>query len=216
MKCIVISLFPEMFESYFEHSMMLKAKKQGLLNLEVMNLRDFGVGPRKQVDDTIYGGGDGMLLKPEPVVASIEAARTKLPNAKVYLMSPRGRLFNQQFAEELADGPQDLILVCGRYEGFDERIRDYVDGSICIGTYVVTGGELPAMMVIDAVTRLIPGVLGGEASAEIESFSNGANLEFPQYTKPTEFRGKKVPDVLKSGNHGEIKKWRQKHSKELQ
>lgn len=215
MNVIVISLFPEMFESYFEHSMMLKAKKQGTLNLEVMNLRDFGLGPRKQVDDTVYGGGDGMLLKPEPVVAAIESAKEKLPAAKVYLMSPRGRVFNQEFAQELSNKPEDVILVCGRYEGFDERIRDYVDDGICIGPYVVTGGELPAMMVVDAVVRLLPGVLGGETSAEVESFSDGRNLEFPQYTKPDDFRGKKVPAVLKSGNHGEIDKWRKSKSSSL-
>lgn len=207
MKVIVISLFPEMFESYFEHSMMLKAKKNGHLDLKIINLREFGIGPRKQVDDTVYGGGDGMLLKPEPVVAAIEAACENLPNAKVYLLSPRGRTFNQKFAQELSK-EEELILVCGRYEGFDERIRKYVEGSICIGNYVLTGGELPAMSVIDAVVRLIPGVLGGETSAEVESFSHGDNLEFPQYTRPDKFRGDTVPDILKSGNHAEIEKWR--------
>ncbi|HIA91882.1 TPA: tRNA (guanosine(37)-N1)-methyltransferase TrmD [Candidatus Saccharibacteria bacterium] len=207
MKIFTISLFPEMFESYFEHSMMLKAKKNGHLELEVVNLRDFGLGPRKQVDDTVYGGGDGMLLKPEPVVAAIEYAKEKLPKAKAYLMSPRGRTFNQKFAQELSR-EAELILVCGRYEGFDERIREFVDGSICIGNYVLTGGELPAMSVIDAAVRLIPGVLGGEASAEIESFSHGDNLEYPQYTRPDEFRGLTVPEILKSGNHAAVEKWR--------
>ena len=201
-----------MFESYFEHSMMLKAKKNGQLKLEIINLRDFGIGPRKQVDDTVYGGGDGMLLKPEPVVAAIEAALKKLPKAKAYLMSPRGRIFDQAFAKELSV-EEELILICGRYEGFDERIRDFVDGSICIGNYVLTGGELPAMSIVDAVVRLIPGVLGGDQSAEIESFSEGNNLEFPQYTRPENFRGIRVPDVLKSGNHAEIEVWRNKNMK---
>lgn len=216
MKVTVITLFPGMFESYFEHSMMLKAQKSGHLELDVINLRDFGLGPRKQVDDTPYGGGDGMVLRPEPVVAAIEYAQSlskkhKVKSTKTVLMSPQGATFAQAKARDLSE-LEHIVLVCGRYEGFDERIRAYVDEEISVGDYVLTGGELPAMTVIDATVRLIPGVLGGEASAEIESFSDGETLEYPQYTKPDEFRGEKVPDILKSGNHGEIAKWRQQQA----
>lgn len=205
MKISVITLFPEMFDSYFDHSMMLKARNNDYLDLEIINLRDFGLGPRKQVDDTPYGGGDGMVLRPEPVVEAIESCKTD--DSKVFLMTPQGQTFTQPKAQELSSF-EHIILVCGRYEGFDERIRGYVDEELSVGNYVLTGGELPAMTVIDATVRLIPGVLGGDQSAEVESFSHGQSLEYPQYTKPNEFRGQKVPDVLKSGNHGEIAQWR--------
>lgn len=194
-----------MVEGYFEHSMMRKAQEQNLLKLEIVNLRDFGLGPRKTVDDTPYGGGDGMVLRPEPVVDAIEHARTE--NSLVLLMSPQGKMFKQSKAQELS-GQEHLIFVCGRYEGFDERIRNYIDEEISIGEYVLTGGELPAMVIADAAVRLIPGVLGGESSADIESYADGKTLEYPQYTKPDVFRGEAVPDVLKSGHHAEIKKWR--------
>jgi tRNA (guanine37-N1)-methyltransferase len=208
MKIQVISLFPDMFAGVLETSMLFKAKDKGIVEYEYINLRDFGLGPRKTVDDTPYGGGDGMLLKPEPLVAAIESAKSKSPSAKVILMTPRGERFAQAKAQSLADANQGLIFVCARYEGYDERVTDYVDEQISIGDYVLTGGELPAMVVIDSVVRLIPGVLGGETSAEIESFSDGKTLEFPQYTRPEEFRGKKVPDVLLSGHHAQIAKWR--------
>lgn len=214
MKLQIISLFPEMFPPVLETSMLFKAKDKGLVEYGYINLRDYGLGKRKTVDDTPYGGGDGMLLKPEPLVAAIEAANAKcqMPNAKVILMTPRGERFTQAKARELAK-MDNLILVCARYEGYDERVTAYVDEQISIGDYVLTGGELPAMVVTDAVVRLIPGVLGGEKSAEIESFSDGQTLEFPQYTRPEEFRGVKVPDVLLTGHHAEIQKWRQASSK---
>lgn len=212
MKIQVISLFPEMFPAVLETSMLFKAKDKGLVSYGYINLRDYGLGPRKTVDDTPYGGGDGMLLKPEPLVAAIEDAKKQSPNAQVVLLTPRGERFAQAKAQSLATAEQDLVFVCARYEGYDERVTDYVDQQISIGDYVLTGGELPAMVVIDAVVRLIPGVLGGENSAEIESFSDGKTLEFPQYTRPKEFRGKKVPPVLLSGNHAEIEKWRQAES----
>ncbi len=214
MKIQVISLFPEMFAGVLETSMLFKAKDKGIVEYHYINLRDFGHGPRKTVDDTPYGGGDGMLLKPEPLVAAIEAAKSKVqsPKSKVILLTPRGKRFNQAKARELADANDDLIFVCARYEGYDERVVDYVDEQISIGDYVLTGGELPAMVVIDSVVRLIPGVLGGEQSAEIESFSDGTTLEFPQYTRPEEFRGQKVPNVLLSGHHAEIEKWRKAES----
>jgi tRNA (guanine37-N1)-methyltransferase len=207
MKIQIISLFPEMLRPVMDTSMLWKAQERQLVSYHYINLRDFGLGPRKTVDDTPYGGGDGMLLKPEPLVAAIEAAKKESKNAKVILMTPRGKRFDQAKARELA-GNEGLIIVCARYEGYDERVTEFVDEQISIGDYILTGGELPAMVVIDAVVRLIPGVLGGEKSSEIESFSDGNNLEFPQYTRPEDFRGLKVPEVLLSGNHAEIEKWR--------
>jgi tRNA (guanine37-N1)-methyltransferase len=192
-------------------SMLWKAQDRGILKLEYSNLREFGLGARQTVDDTPYGGGDGMLLKPEPLFAAVEAAKSKAPDARVLLMTPRGKRFKQATAQELSK-QESLIIICGRYEGYDERITTLVDQQISIGDFVLTGGELPAMMIIDAVTRLIPGVLGGETSAEIESFTDGTTLEFPQYTRPEDFRGMKVPPVLLNGNHAEIAKWRAENS----
>lgn len=208
----VITLFPEMFTGVFENSMMWKAQKDAIVKLSTVGLRDFGLGPRKQVDDMPYGGGDGMLLKPEPLFAAVEQAKINDPSAKVLLMTPRGERWKQATAQSYADNEHGYIFICGRYEGYDERILELVDAEISVGDYVLTGGELPAMTIIDSIVRLIPGVLGGESSAEIESFSDGETLEFPQYTRPAEFRGMKVPDVLLSGNHGEIAKWRQANS----
>ena len=208
----VITLFPEFVESFFTTSMMWKAHKENLVEFSTVNLRDFGLGPRKTVDDTPYGGGDGMLLKPEPLFAAVEAARTIDPTAKVLLMTPRGQRWKQATAQSYADAEHGYIFICGRYEGYDERVVSLVDEQISVGDYVLTGGELPAMTIIDSIVRLIPGVLGGAASAEIESFSDGETLEFPQYTKPSEFNGMKVPDVLLSGNHALIAKWREENS----
>lgn len=207
-KIQVITLFPNMFTNIFEGSMMWKAQKEGIVELSTVDLREFGLGPRKQVDDTPYGGGDGMLLKPEPLFAAVEHAKQKSPEAKVFLMTPRGARWKQSTAQAWADGGEDMIFICGRYEGYDERIVSLVDEQVSVGDYVLTGGELPAMTIIDSVVRLIPGVLGGEMSAQIESFSDGETLEFPQYTRPEEFNGMRVPDVLLSGHHGEIAKWR--------
>jgi tRNA (guanine37-N1)-methyltransferase len=208
----VVTLFPEMFSGVFENSMMWKAQKDKIVELSTINLRDFGQGPRRQVDDTPYGGGDGMLLMVEPLWKAVEAAKANDPTAKVLLMTPRGKRWKQSLAREYADAEQGYIFICGRYEGYDERVLALVDEEISVGDYVLTGGELPAMTIIDSIVRLIPGVLGGEASAEIESFSDGETLEFPQYTRPEEFNGMKVPDVLLSGHHGEIAKWRQQNS----
>jgi tRNA (guanine37-N1)-methyltransferase len=212
MKIQIISLFPEMFPGVLETSMLYKAQDKGIVEYSYINLRDFGLGPRKTVDDTPYGGGDGMLLKPEPLVAAIEHAKQISPDARVILPTPRGKRFVQTDAQQLATDNKDLIFVCARYEGYDERVTAYVDQQISIGDYVLTGGELPAMVIIDAAVRLIPGVLGGEKSAEIESFSHGQNLEYPQYTRPEEFRGSKVPDVLLSGHHAQIEAWRKQQS----
>ncbi len=192
--------------------MLWKAQDKAIVKLTTVDLREFGLGPRRQVDDTPYGGGDGMLLKPEPLFTAVEAAKQKDPAAQVLLMTPRGERWKQSLAQELADDERGLILICGRYEGYDERITALVDRQISVGDYVLTGGEIPAMSVVDSVTRLIPGVLGGEQSAIIESFSDGETLEFPQYTRPVEFRGVKVPDVLLSGNHGDIAVWRKANS----
>jgi len=212
MRIQIISLFPDMFKPVLETSMLWKAKDKGLVRYEYIDLRQFGLGPRKTVDDTPYGGGDGMLLMVEPLVKAIEAAKKNDPDALVILPTPRGEVYRQSTAKKLAE-QKGLILVCPRYEGYDERITSWIDKQFCIGNYVLTGGEIPAMVVIDSVVRLIPGVLGGEASAEIESFQDDDEaIEFPQYTRPEVFNGMEVPKVLLSGNHAEIEKWRKQHS----
>ncbi|HSX00280.1 MAG TPA: tRNA (guanosine(37)-N1)-methyltransferase TrmD [Patescibacteria group bacterium] len=213
-KVQIITLFPEMFHGALNASMLWKAQDQGAVEFIYIDLRDFGLGPRKQVDDTPYGGGDGMLLKPEPLVAAIEQAKQHDPGAVVLLPTPRGSVYKQSDAKALAASDQGLILVCPRYEGYDERVTAWIDRQYCIGNYVLTGGELPAMIIIDSIVRLLPGVLGGETSADIESFqSDDESIEFPQYTRPEAFRGETVPDVLLSGHHGEIAKWRAEHSR---
>lgn len=209
MKIQIITLFPEMFEGVLNNSMLWKAQDKGLANYEFINLRDFGLGPRRQVDDTPYGGGDGMLLMIEPLIAAMDQAKKNDPQARVMLPTPRGKLYKQSDAKRLADNQTGLIIICPRYEGYDERVLEWVDESFCIGNYILTGGELPAMILIDSVVRLLPGVLGGEASAEIESFqADDKTIEFPQYTRPENFKGRKVPDVLLSGNHAAIEAWR--------
>ena len=215
-KFTVITLFREAIEPYLKASMMWKATEKGLAEFDFVNLRDFGLGPHKSVDDTPYGGGDGMLLRCEPVFAAIESVKEKDPQAKVILPTPVGEIWTQEMARRFArasDVPtKHYIILCPHYEGYDERILSIVDYKISLGKYVLTGGELPALIIIDSIVRLIPGVLGGEQSAEIESFSNGDNLEYPQYTRPEDFRGMRVPEVLLSGNHGAIAKWREEHS----
>jgi len=217
-KFTIITLFREAIEPYLKTSMMWKATEKGLAEFDFVNLRDFGLGPHKSVDDTPYGGGDGMLLRCEPVFNAIESVKLKDPEAKVILPTPVGEIWNQKLAQKMAGlAENDLpashyIILCPHYEGYDERILSIVDYKISLGKYVLTGGELPALIMIDSVVRLIPGVLGGEQSAIIESFSDGDNLEYPQYTRPEDFRGMKVPEILLSGNHGEIAKWREEHS----
>ncbi len=287
-KFTIITLFPEALQPYLDSSMLYKAQQRGIIEVEYVNLRDFGLGPHKSVDDTPYGGGDGMLLRPEPAFAAIESVKAQSPAAKVIMPTPVGQVWNQALAREFAgintestpqtspealeaaimqkcgdtavmvknapegefeaftgkvakiapkpgesallaeksaqnleisgkfepfQGSSDTparhyIIFCPHYEGYDERILTLVDYPISLGNYVLTGGELPALIIIDSVTRLLPGVLGGKTSAEIESFSDGDNLEFPQYTKPAEFRGMKVPEVLLSGHHGKVAEWR--------
>ena len=211
----VITLFPEMTTGVFNNSMMWKAQKDGIVELTTVNLREFGLGPRRQVDDTPYGGGDGMLLMIEPLWKAVEFAKSQDETAKVVLMSPRGQRWKQAKAQKEADDDRGVIFICGRYEGVDERILELVDEQWSVGDFVLTGGELAAMMMIDSIVRLIPGVLGGEKSAEIESFSDGETLEFPQYTRPEEFKGLRVPDVLLSGHHGKIAEWRAEQSRIL-
>lgn len=215
MKIQVITLFPEMFPGVMNASMLFKAQDKKLVEFSYINLREYGLGPRNQVDDTPYGGGDGMLLKPEPLFGAVEHAKSVDPGALVVLMTARGERLRQPKVQELARLP-GLIIICGRYEGYDERITTLVDLQLSVGDYVLTGGEVAAMIVMDSVVRLIPGVLGGEKSAEIESFSDGETLEFPQYTRPEDFRGMKVPEVLLSGNHAAIEAWRREQSLKAQ
>lgn len=201
-----------MFTGVFENSMMWKAQKDGIVQLSTIDLRQFGLGPRRQVDDTPYGGGDGMLLMIEPLWRAVEHAKEQDPTARVAIMTPRGQRWRQSLAQQQADMDHGMIFICGRYEGYDERILELVDLQFSIGDYVLTGGELPAMTIIDSIVRLMPGVLGGATSAEIESFSDGKTLEFPQYTRPEEFNGLRVPEVLLSGHHGRVAEWRAAHS----
>jgi len=214
-KIQIITLFPEMFEGVLNNSMLFKAQDKKLVEFELINLRDFGLGPRKQVDDTPYGGGDGMLLMVEPLYKAIKHAKKNNANSKIILMTPRGERWIQSKAKSWADDVSNLIVVCGRYEGYDERILSLVDKQISIGDYVLTGGELPAMVMIDSIVRLIPGVLGGENSAIDESFSDGETLEYPQYTRPEKFMDMSVPEVLLSGNHAKIAKWRKDNSQKI-
>jgi tRNA (guanine37-N1)-methyltransferase len=212
MKIDVLTLFPAMFAGPLDESIIKRARAAGLLDLKIHNLRDWAHGRHKTVDDRPFGGGPGMLLKPEPLFEAIEALKRK--STRVVLLSPAGRKFNQAIARELA-AQRHLLLVTGHYEGFDERVREKLaDDELSIGDYVLTNGALPAMVVIDAVARLLPGVLGDDESSRDESFSAGRpGLEYPQYTRPAEFRGMKVPEILVSGHHAEIEKWRHEQVK---
>ena len=202
-----------MLSGVFGNSMMWKAQKDGIVELTTIDLREFGLGPRRQVDDAPYGGGDGMLLMVEPLWNAVMAAKQNDPGAKVLLMTPRGQRWRQSTAQEYSEAEHGYIFVCGRYEGYDERILELIDAEVSVGDYVLTGGELPAMTIIDSIVRLIPGVLGGAESASIESFSDGETLEFPQYTRPEDWNGRKVPSVLLSGHHADIAAWRAQNSK---
>ena len=201
-----------MFEVVLGQSMMWKAQDHQIIEFINHDLREYGLGNRRRVDDTPYGGGDGMLLMIEPLLAAVRAAKAIDPTAKVLIMTPRGERWKQATAQSYADSDRGLIFICGRYEGYDERIMSVVDSSFSVGDYVLTGGELPALTIIDSIVRLIPGVLGGETSAVIESFSDGETLEFPQYTRPETYEGMTVPPVLLGGNHAEIAKWRDENS----
>lgn len=211
MKITILTLFPEMYTGFLDGSIIGRAQKNKLIEIETKNLRDWGLGNRKQVDDTPYGGGAGMVLRADIVGAAIGDIKAKSKNIKTILMTPQGLLFNQKKARGLSVFEGDLLLICGHYEGFDERIRDLVDEEISIGDYILTGGELAAAVITDAVVRLMPGVLGKEESHKNESFEQ-VTLEHPHYTKPVEYNGIKVPEVLTSGNHAEISKWRRQEA----
>jgi tRNA (guanine37-N1)-methyltransferase len=209
-KIDVLTLFLAMFAGPLDESIIMRARKKGLLDLNIHQLRDWTHDRHKTVDDKPFGGGPGMLMKPEPLFEAVESLKRE--GTKVILLSPGGRKFTQEIARELSQ-EKDLLLVTGHYEGFDERVREgLADDELSIGDYVLTNGALPAMVVIDAVARLLPGVLGDDASSSDESFSHGL-LEYPQYTRPAEFRGMKVPEVLLNGNHAEIEKWRREQAK---
>jgi tRNA (guanine37-N1)-methyltransferase len=211
MKFDILTLFPGMFGGPFSESIIKRATEEGLIDIRLHDIRAYAADRHKTADDSPYGGGAGMVMKVEPLAACIEAVRKDRPNARVILTSPRGKRFDQALATELA-GEEALLIVCGRYEGVDERVREFfVDDEISLGDFVMTGGELASMVIVDAVSRLIPGVLGSADSAASDSFSDGL-LEYPHYTRPAEFRGSVVPEVLLSGNHGEIAKWRRRQA----
>jgi tRNA (guanine37-N1)-methyltransferase len=212
MKIDVVTIFPEMVEAALAPGVVGRARQAGVLDVAVYNLRDFTTDRHRVVDDVPFGGGPGMVLKPEPLFEAVErlTARRGIPDA-VLLMSPAGTPFTQASARRLAE-MRHLVLLCGRYEGIDERVREHVaTEEISIGDYVLSGGELPALVVIDAVSRLVPGVVGDEQSVEADSFTDGL-LDYPHYTRPAEYRGHKVPDVLTSGHHGEIRRWRRREA----
>jgi tRNA (guanine37-N1)-methyltransferase len=210
MRIDLLTLFPEFFLSPLNQSMLRRAQELGKVEFRVINIRDFAGDRHKVTDDRPFGGGPGMVMKPEPLVAAIRRVREEDPDTKVILLSPAGRLFDQETAGQLAQGPA-LLLLCGHYEGVDERVRHFIDDEISIGDYVLTGGEIPALVVVDAVTRLIPGVLGNEEAAAEESFQTGL-LEYPHYTRPREFEGHPVPEVLLSGDHARIARWRREQA----
>jgi tRNA (guanine37-N1)-methyltransferase len=205
----VVTLFPEMFESPFRGGIIGRAVERGLISIHTHPLREHGLGNYRQVDDTPYGGGSGMVMRPEPIAAAIDAVMAKHPGLWRVLMTPQGEVFNQALVHKLAARTPGILIIAGRYEGIDERVRALVDQEISIGDYVLSGGEVPAMAVIEAAARLLPGVVGNPASLGEESFAADGMLEYPQYTRPEEFRGMRVPEVLLSGDHGKIRVWRE-------
>lgn len=212
MRFDILTIFPDFFESPLKQSILGKAIEKGLIDVSIHNIRDFALDKHNTTDDSPYGGGDGMVMKVEPIVRAVEAVKGSLKSeVKVILTTPQGRQLNQHIAAELAQS-SNLIIICGRYEGVDERVKELVvDMEVSIGDYVLSGGEIPALVIVDAVTRLVPGVLGSDISAGDDSFSEGL-LEYPQYTRPESFRGLTVPDILLSGNHQKVKNWRRRES----
>ncbi|MBI4652900.1 tRNA (guanosine(37)-N1)-methyltransferase TrmD [Candidatus Kuenenbacteria bacterium] len=214
----ILTIFPHIFDSYFNESIIKRGQEKKIIKINFLNIRDYAFDKRKTVDDTPYGGGPGMLMKIEPIYQTLKAfkLKRKTPKQKIILLTPKGKKFDQRMAERLSKLDK-IILICGRYEGIDERVNKLVDEKISIGDYIVTGGEAPAMAIIDAITRLLPGVLGKDASSKVETFSEQGFLEYPQYTRPEIFRmnGKKarVPKILLSGNHKKIKEWRKENVK---
>ncbi|HLG13321.1 MAG TPA: tRNA (guanosine(37)-N1)-methyltransferase TrmD [Blastocatellia bacterium] len=213
MRFDIVTIFPEIFRGVFEFGIVRRAVEGGLIEIHLHDLRDHTYDRHRQIDDRPFGGGAGMVMKPEPLFRAVESITASGGQSRVVLLSPQGRLFNQRVAEEFAK-ERRLVMICGRYEGVDERVAENLaDDEVSIGDYVLSGGEIPAMVVVDAVTRLIPGALGCEQSAEFESFAAGL-LDYPQYTRPADYRGLKVPDVLQSGNHAEIERWRRRKALE--
>ncbi len=212
MKCDIITIFPGIFHAYLSEGMLKRALQKSLIEIEIHNMRDFTGDRHRTVDDYPYGGGSGMVMKPEPFFAAVETLCPDAEKRRVVILSPAGRKFDQEMAMELSQETRRLIFLCGRYEAIDERVRTALaDDEVSIGDYVLTGGELPALVIIDAIVRLIPGVLGDERSAEVESFSWGI-LDYPHFTRPPVFRGLQVPEILLSGNHKNILRWRRKEA----
>jgi len=210
MQIDLLTLFPEFFVSPLSQSMLKRAQDQGALRVRVLNLRDYTPDRHQVADDRPFGGGPGMVMKIEPLVAAIRAVRGEDPATRVFLLSPAGEVFHQDRARELAQ-LSHLLLICGHYEGVDDRLSYYIDGMLSVGDYILTGGEIPALAVLDALARLLPGVLGGEGATEEESFQTGL-LEYPQYTRPRVFEGREVPAVLLEGDHGKIARWRRQEA----
>jgi tRNA (guanine37-N1)-methyltransferase len=204
----VITLFPEMFAA-LDAGLIGRARQSGIISVQAHNLRDHGLGNYRQVDDTPYGGGSGMVMRPEPIASAIDTVMAPRPEMLKILMTPQGERFDQPLAREFVQHREGLLFIAGRYEGVDDRIHELVDREISIGDYVLSGGELAAMVVIEAVARLVPGVVGNPESLAEESFGNANLLEYPQYTRPEEFRGMRVPEILLSGDHGKIRAWRE-------
>lgn len=214
MKFIILSVVPDLFQGFLHTSIVKRAVEKGCVEVEVWNIRDFSQNKHKKTDDYPFGGGPGMVMTPQPIADAIGEAKRRLPHAKVLYFTPKGSVYNQEVCRELASQQVDLILLCGHYEGVDQRVLDrYVDLELSLGDFILTGGEIPAMALVDSVSRLLEGVLGNEDSAHEESFS-GHLLEYPQYTRPREFEGLTVPDVLLEGNHKEIDAWRHQQSLE--
>ena len=211
MKCDVLTLFPDILTAYLNESILKRAREKNLLDIKLYSIRDFASGPHRTVDDSPYGGGAGMVFKPEPIFRAVDFLKEDGEPRKVILLSPQGKPFSQSKAEAYSREKQRFVFICGRYEGIDERVKILIDEEVSIGDYVITGGELAALVIIDAVTRLVPGALGDEKSVEDESFSWGL-LDYPHYTRPREFRGMPVPQVLVSGNHKEILLWRRREA----
>jgi tRNA (guanine37-N1)-methyltransferase len=208
----ILTIFPEFFDVYLRESVIGKALERGLFRLDIRNLRDYTLDKHRTVDDSPYGGGPGMVMKPEPFAEAIEDITADGVPTRVVMVSPQGKVFDQGMAEEFAKESRRLLFLCGRYEGIDERVRlSMVDDEISIGDYILTGGELPALVIIDAAVRLVPGVVGDERSLADESFSWGI-LDYPHYTRPLEWKGMRVPDVLVSGHHAEVRRWRRKEA----
>lgn len=207
MKINIFSIFPSLFKPFLKKGIVGKATEKNIISFNLVNIRDFSSDSYGTVDDYPYGGGAGMVMKVEPIVKALESVEEK---GEIYLLSPRGKNFNQKIAKELSK-KKSLSLICGRYKGVDERVRDFVDGEISIGDYVLSGGEVAAMVIVEALARLLPGAVGDIKSVNTDSFEKGL-LDSPVYTRPREFRGKEVPEVLLSGNHGEIKDWREEEA----